>query len=335
MSFTIDPKSFWEAVGHKPTARENFLPRPNEDDYWASGKFDAERILSEACRRGAKFDSVIEYGSGDGRIARYVAPNCNKLTCVDVAQSVLDLAKAQLTDRFHLENVEYALADDMPKCDFLYSLQVLQHNPLDEQKRIMKRIHDSLKPGGLACVHFAAIETKPGYENTSTCTCFTKSEVDELAKVFDSYDVVTNRDHYVWGRKKESVIGYAYVVADLFHIGHLAHLERCKNLCDKLIVGVLTDEATQEKKRPPIIPFDERLAIVSALKCVDEAIKQETYSPLPNAVKLDVDILFESTSHTPEAIEQAKSLMPKVEVMPYYDGQSSTKIKQKVIREWS
>jgi glycerol-3-phosphate cytidylyltransferase len=118
----------------------------------------------------------------------------------------------------------------------------------------------------------------------------------------------------------------------------LKHLERCKEKCDRLIVGVLTNEATMEKKRPPVIPFEERIEIIQSLKCVDEAVKQETYSPLPNAARLDVDILFESTSHTPEAIEEARSLMSqmgaKVEVMPYYEGQSSTDIKKKIVKEW-
>jgi len=134
------------------------------------------------------------------------------------------------------------------------------------------------------------------------------------------------------------ITGYAYVVADLFHIGHLKHLQRCKEKCDHLIVGVLTDEATMEKKKPPIIPFEERIALIANVKCVDEAVRQDTYSPLPNAVDLDVDILFESTSHTPEAIKEAEAVMSeiggKVVVMPYYESQSSTDIKKKIVREW-
>jgi cytidyltransferase-like protein len=134
-------------------------------------------------------------------------------------------------------------------------------------------------------------------------------------------------------------IGYAYVVADLLHIGHLKHLEACKSLCDKLIVGVLTDEATMEKKPKPIISFEERLEMVKALKCVNIAIRQDTYSPLSNVEQLNIDILFESVSHTKESIFEAKRLMEKflkgkLIVMPYYDKQSSTEIKNKIIKEW-
>ncbi|MDD3958561.1 MAG: adenylyltransferase/cytidyltransferase family protein [Candidatus Izemoplasmatales bacterium] len=134
------------------------------------------------------------------------------------------------------------------------------------------------------------------------------------------------------------ITGYAYVVADLFHIGHLKHLQRCKENCDHLIVGVLTDRATMEKKPRPIIPFEERIALIENVRCVDEAVRQETYSPLPNAMELDVDILFESTSHAPDAIGEAQKVMSEIGgqviVMPYYDGQSSTDIKKKIVREW-
>lgn len=123
-------------------------------------------------------------------------------------------------------------------------------------------------------------------------------------------------------------IGYAYVCADLIHVGHLNHLEACSKLCDKLVVGVLTDEAVMEKKVKPVIPFVERLRMVQALVCVDIAVSQETYSPLKNASCV-ADILFESTSHADEAIRDAEKTM-KVIVMPYYGGQSSAKIKKHI-----
>ena len=133
-------------------------------------------------------------------------------------------------------------------------------------------------------------------------------------------------------------VGYTYVVADLIHIGHLKHLQACKSLCDKLIVGVLTDGATMEKKPKPIISFGERLELVKSIKFVDVAVKQETYSPLPNVKQLQPDILFESTSHAPEAIkkgrETIKEIGGRVIVMPYFAGQSSTEIKNKILKKW-
>lgn len=133
------------------------------------------------------------------------------------------------------------------------------------------------------------------------------------------------------------IIGYAYVVADLLHIGHLKYLQACQALCDKLIVGVLTDGATMEKKAKPIISFGERLETIKNVDFVDVAVKQETYSPLPNVQQLRVDILFESTSHTKESIEEARKTIDdlggRLIILPYYAGQSSTAIKNKILKK--
>jgi len=62
---------------------------------------------------------------------------------------------------------------------------------------------------------------------------------------------------------------------DIFHYGHLNILIKSKELCDYLIVGVSTDELIEEEKgKPPIIPFEERIKVVQAIRLVDEVIAQ-------------------------------------------------------------
>jgi len=132
------------------------------------------------------------------------------------------------------------------------------------------------------------------------------------------------------GSNRKKIV-YSYVVADLLHVGHLHFLEKAKKEGDYLIVGVLTDEATMEKKLKPIISFSERWALINALACVDEAIAQETYSPLANVNAIKPGILIESDSHQEQpANEFVESYCGKVVVLPYFDDQSSTKIKQKI-----
>jgi len=101
-------------------------------------------------------------------------------------------------------------------------------------------------------------------------------------------------------------IVYSYYVLDIVHKGHLLMMKNAKAIAGedgKLIVGILTDKAVIEKKSKPIIPFEERIELASAIKYVDLVVAQETYSPPPNVMKIQPDILMESTSHSEEEIE--------------------------------
>ncbi len=130
---------------------------------------------------------------------------------------------------------------------------------------------------------------------------------------------------------------YSYYVLDIVHKGHLVMMKNAKAIAGndgKLIVGILTDEAVMEKKEKPILSFEERIELASAIKYVDVAVAQETYSPLPNVMRIKPDILMESTSHDEEAIEKAKEYMDsingKVVVLPYFPSQSSKDIKDSI-----
>ena len=95
---------------------------------------------------------------------------------------------------------------------------------------------------------------------------------------------------------KKYRIGYTCGVYDLFHIGHLNLFEKCKEMCDVLIVGVCNDEyVTQIKKKKPIISEEERLRIINALKVVDAAylIDIETTNDKMKALSdFKFDVLF-------------------------------------------
>ena len=74
---------------------------------------------------------------------------------------------------------------------------------------------------------------------------------------------------------------YVSMVGDLFHIGHLNILEYASRL-GVITVGLLTDEAVETYKRTPIVSYDDRKTIVSAIRYVDSVVPQETHSYRPN-----------------------------------------------------
>ncbi|XP_062159250.1 ethanolamine-phosphate cytidylyltransferase-like [Alnus glutinosa] len=64
---------------------------------------------------------------------------------------------------------------------------------------------------------------------------------------------------------------------DLMHYGHANALRQAKALGDELVVGVVSDEEIIANKGPPVLSMEERLALVSGLKWVDEVIANAPY----------------------------------------------------------
>lgn len=88
------------------------------------------------------------------------------------------------------------------------------------------------------------------------------------------------------------VIGYTAGVYDLFHIGHLNLLKNAKGMCDKLIVGVTTDNLVTYKGKHAMIPFEDRIEIIRSIKYVDGAVPQADMDKLSMCKKLGASILF-------------------------------------------
>ena len=128
---------------------------------------------------------------------------------------------------------------------------------------------------------------------------------------------------------------YSYFVGDLLHRGHIEAMRNAKRMVGPngiSVVGVLTREATLEKKDEPIVSFDERVGLVSAIRYNDVVVAQKTYSPIKNLQKIKPDIAIESDSHNEEDIKKVEKFMEsiggEVRIIPYYPDKSSTKLKE-------
>ena len=127
------------------------------------------------------------------------------------------------------------------------------------------------------------------------------------------------------------IIGYTTGVFDLFHIGHLIMLKNARSLCDKLIVGVSTDDLVTYKGKRAVIAFEERLEIVRSIKYVDAAIPQSTMDKIEawNRLKFDVMFVGDDWFNTPKwkvLDKQFQALDVRIIYFPYTKGTSSTLI---------
>ncbi|MAW65716.1 MAG: glycerol-3-phosphate cytidylyltransferase [Flavobacteriales bacterium] len=136
------------------------------------------------------------------------------------------------------------------------------------------------------------------------------------------------------------VIGYTTGVFDLFHIGHLNLLKNARGLCDKLIVGVTTDELVSYKNKKSVIPFEERIEIVRNIKYVDAVMPQENMNKLDACKKLKCDVMFvgDDWYDTPkwkDIEKQLNEINVRVVYFPYTKGTSSTIINDILKKERS
>ncbi|MBR2869446.1 MAG: adenylyltransferase/cytidyltransferase family protein [Clostridia bacterium] len=136
---------------------------------------------------------------------------------------------------------------------------------------------------------------------------------------------------------KEKIIGYTTGVFDMFHIGHLNILKNAKARCDFLIVGVSTDEVVESyKKHLPIVPFEERVEIVSAIKYVDMVVPQTSMDKMEAYKKLNFDVLFHGSDWKGsdmynKIIEDFSKIGVDVVFLPHTEGTSSTMLREKLI----
>ena len=131
---------------------------------------------------------------------------------------------------------------------------------------------------------------------------------------------------------KKKIIGYTAGVFDLFHIGHLKILQNAKSICDKLIVGVSTDELVYKyKKKKPVIPFSERIEVVRAIEYVDAVIPQVDLNKMEiwKKIKFDLMVVGDDWYNSKKWKKIDDDLIKKkvkVIYFPYTKNTSSTKI---------
>lgn len=120
-----------------------------------------------------------------------------------------------------------------------------------------------------------------------------------------------------------------YGTFDLFHIGHLNLLKRARDLGDKLIVAVSTDEFNATKGKTTLMPFEHRVELVRSVRFVDEVIAESNWEQkISDVQNHQVDVFVMGSDW------QGKFdfLKPYCEVvyLPRTDNVSSTELKKAI-----
>lgn len=132
---------------------------------------------------------------------------------------------------------------------------------------------------------------------------------------------------------KSKIVVYVSGTFDMFHSNHLKMIEYARGLGDVLVVGVSTDELVCTYKAPPIIPFEERIEIIKALRQPDVVIPQHSLEHTQIVKNLHIDVFVIGDDWLGK-YDYLSKMNVQVFYFPYGIGVSSTKIKQQIACEY-
>ncbi len=132
---------------------------------------------------------------------------------------------------------------------------------------------------------------------------------------------------------KGSIVVYTGGTFDMFHSNHLKMIEYARGLGGTLIVGVSTDELVASYKAAPIIPFEERIAIIKALRYPDIVIPQRTLDHTELVKKLNVDVFVVGDDWVGK-YDYLKELGVDVFYFPRGEGVSTTSLKKQILDQY-
>jgi D-beta-D-heptose 7-phosphate kinase / D-beta-D-heptose 1-phosphate adenosyltransferase len=120
---------------------------------------------------------------------------------------------------------------------------------------------------------------------------------------------------------------------DLLHAGHVASLRAARALGDCLVVCLNSDASVRRLKGPdrPLVPEDDRAAVLEALECVDAVAVFEEDTPVPLLERLRPDIFAKGGDYVGADLPEAAILRRwggQTVVLPYLEGRSTTRLIQ-------
>ncbi|QQG37334.1 MAG: bifunctional heptose 7-phosphate kinase/heptose 1-phosphate adenyltransferase [Micavibrio aeruginosavorus] len=129
-------------------------------------------------------------------------------------------------------------------------------------------------------------------------------------------------------------VGFTNGCFDILHYGHVNYLNRARERCDRLVVGLNADSSIARLKGAgrPVHEELSRAAVMAALGAVDMVVifgddRADDDKPIRLIEALRPDICFKGGDYRVEDLPEAKVILGyggEVEIMPLYEGHSTT-----------
>lgn len=119
--------------------------------------------------------------------------------------------------------------------------------------------------------------------------------------------------------KKHKIV-LAHGSFDLFHYGHLKHLQSAKKFGDKLIVSLTSDKYIKKGPNRPIFKEKERLEIIKSLKFVDHAFISSELTALSSIKKVKPDYYVKGNDYKSLKNDLSKNIIKEKKEVEKYNG---------------
>jgi D-glycero-beta-D-manno-heptose 1-phosphate adenylyltransferase len=122
---------------------------------------------------------------------------------------------------------------------------------------------------------------------------------------------------------------------DLIHLGHVDYLEKARNLGDKLVLGLNTDDSVSRFKGPerPLQDQNSRARVLAAMQFIDLVVFFNEDTPLTLISEVLPDILVKGSDYLTENIVGADVVKRNggvVKTIDFVPGYSTTRIVEKI-----
>lgn len=153
------------------------------------------------------------------------------------------------------------------------------------------------------------------------------------SKIFDLPRLAKLRASW---KKKDQKVVFTNGCFDILHAGHIKYLEAAAQKGDRLVIAVNDDDSVRKLKGSsrPINVLNSRMYLLASLRCVDAVFPFHEDTPLDVINELKPDVLVKGGDYKVDEIAGASEVLSwggKVEVIPFVEGFSTTKLESKIL----